>query len=94
MINSILINTVIPVLFAYGLYNHDEKYKDKAFRWLGEITAEENALTKVWKIAGISNNNALDSQALIHLMNHYCHSKLCLECAVGNKILKPLTSES
>jgi hypothetical protein len=94
MINSIFINTIIPVLFSYGLYTRDEKCKDKVIRWLGEITAEENTITRVWETSGIGNNNALDSQALIHLTNHYCHPKLCLECAVGNKILKPVTSES
>lgn len=88
MINNIFINTVIPVLFAYGLYNNEQSCKEKAIRWLGEIKAEENVITKTWKKAGIKNTDALNSQALIYLMNHYCANKLCLECAIGNKILK------
>jgi hypothetical protein len=88
MINNIFINTVIPVLFANGLYANDEKCKDKAIRWLAEVKAEENTITHAWKTSGIKNATALDSQALIQLMNHYCQDKLCLECAIGNKILK------
>jgi hypothetical protein len=88
MINNIFINAVIPVLFAYGLYTNDQKCKDKAIGWLGEIKAEENSITRSWQVSGIKKATALDSQALIQLRNHYCQNKLCLECAVGNKILK------
>ena len=88
MVNNILINTVVPVLFAYGLFNNEQLSKDKAIRWLAEIAAEDNTITNAWKKQGIINSNALDSQALIHLANHYCSQKFCLECAVGNKLLK------
>lgn len=88
MINTIFINTIIPVLFANGLHASDEKSKEKAVRWLGEIKAEENAITVAWKESGIKNVTALDSQGLIQLMNQYCQDRRCLECALGNKILK------
>lgn len=89
MIDNILINTIIPVLFSYGLHQNEQVYKDKALRWLSEIKPEENSITKSWKLLSIENKNAFDSQALIHLKNNYCQNKRCLECAVGNKILKP-----
>ena len=89
MIDNIMINTVIPLLFSYGLYHKEQLYKDKAMGWLTEIKAEENSITRTWKSLQIENKNALDSQALIHLNNNYCQNKRCLECAVGNKILKP-----
>lgn len=89
MIDNILINTIIPVLFAYGLHQNEQACKDKALRWLSEIKPEENIITKSWKLLQIENKNAFDSQALIHLKNNYCQNKLCLQCAVGNKILKP-----
>ena len=34
------------------------------------------------------NKNAFDSQALIELKNEYCSKKRCLECGVGNAVLK------
>jgi hypothetical protein len=88
MAENILINTVIPILFACGMYNREERYKEKAIQWLYELPAEQNHLTKQWQRSGISNHSALDSQALIELTNHYCLNRRCLDCAVGNGILK------
>jgi hypothetical protein len=83
---NILINSVIPVLFAYGLHTGEQVYRDRAIRWLYELPPEQNQLTKKWK--PVTNQSALDSQALIELTNNYCTYKRCLDCAVGNKILK------
>ena len=90
MINNILINTIIPVVFAYGLYNKEEAYKTKALQWLEEITAEKNNITNAWVGLGVQNKNAFDSQALIQLKNEYCNKKYCLNCAVGNRLLKTI----
>ena len=88
MIDNIIINTVAPVLFAYGTYHDENKYKEKALKWLGETTAEKNSITKGFQKLGIENQNAFDSQALIELRNEYCTKKRCLDCGVGNKILR------
>lgn len=88
MTENIIINTAIPVLFAYGLFTSDENSKDKALRWLSELAAEKNTITKKWTAHGVLNNNALESQALIELKNNYCDLRRCLECSVGNAILK------
>ncbi|MEI9957756.1 MAG: DUF2851 family protein [Ferruginibacter sp.] len=88
MIDNILINTVVPILFAYGLYHKENAYKDKALQWLMEIKAEKNAITNGFARLRIENKNAFDSQALIQLKNEYCNKKRCLDCAIGNKLLK------
>lgn len=88
MIENIIINTIVPVLFAYGLYHKEEKYKVKAILWLEELSAENNAITKEFTQLKISNKNAFDSQALIELKTQYCDEKHCLKCSVGNAILK------
>ena len=88
MVDNILINTIIPVLFAYGLHNKEEQHKEKAIRWLMELSPEQNNITKAWKVCGVQNKNGLDSQALIQLTNNYCKQKKCLQCAIGNKLLK------
>lgn len=87
-IDTIIINTVIPTLFAYGLYNNQEQYKTKALQWLENIKAEENAITKGFKSLSVDNLSAFDSQALIELKNEYCNNKRCLECSVGLQLLK------
>ena len=88
MTENILINTVIPVLFAYGIYHNDQQYKDKALAWLLCLKPEKNNITDTWKQFEVISENALDSQALIELKNNYCDEKRCLECAVGNKLLR------
>ena len=88
MIDNIIINTVAPVLFAYGSYHTENKYKDKALQCLEEIASEKNLITRGFEQLNIENKNAWDSQALIELKNEYCNRKRCLECSVGNSILK------
>jgi Protein of unknown function (DUF2851) len=92
MANNILINTIVPVLFAYGQYHNIQLYKDKALKWLEQIKAEENTITKKWVSIGANNKTAFDSQALIELKNNYCTKRKCLDCAVGNSLLKKPTS--
>lgn len=88
MVGNIIINTVAPVLFAYGNYHNENKYKEKAIKWLEATPAEGNLITKGYQKLGIENKNASDSQSLIELKNEYCNKKRCLDCSVGNSILK------
>jgi hypothetical protein len=88
MVDNIIINTIVPILFSYGLYHEDEFYKEKAISWLEDISPEKNAITKGFENLHYSNKNAFDSQAYIQLKNNYCHHKLCLECAIGNSFFK------
>ena len=88
MINNILINTIIPLIFSYGLYHDEDKYKDKAIRWLEEIKAENNAITRGFESIGLPNRSSFDSQSFIQLKNEYCNYKRCLDCAVGNSLIK------
>lgn len=87
-INSLIINTVAPVLFAYGLYTQQETYTIKVLNWLNDLPAEKNNITNLWKEYEVENNNALHSQALLQLTKFYCIPKKCLQCSVGNNIIK------
>ncbi len=89
MIKNIIINTVVPIVFTYGIYTHNEYYKTKSLQWLSELKAENNAIINEWKSNSITCNSALESQALLQLYQHYCSNKKCLDCAVGNKLLQP-----
>lgn len=88
MVNNIIINSVVPILFAYGEYYKEEQYKLKALRWLEEIETENNSIIKGFRNLNIKSNNAFDSQALIELKTQYCDCKNCLNCGVGNWLLK------
>jgi hypothetical protein len=89
-IHNIIINTIVPVLFAYGVYKEEENIKERAIDWLSQTPKEENKITKQWAQVNIHAHNATDTQALIELKNNYCTPKRCLECAIGNKILRPM----
>lgn len=88
MVENIFINTIIPVLFAYGTYHKNEVLKQKAIHWLQQIPKEKNAITKKWEEVGVAHQSAFDSQALLYLKKNYCTVKNCIHCAVGNSILK------
>ncbi len=86
--NSLIINTICPMLFAYGAIHNDEAIKDKAMRWLEELSPEKNHVIAGFLNVGISCKTAFESQALLQLKKKYCDVKRCLECAVGNAIIK------
>lgn len=88
-INIILINSVIPLLVAYGRSKDDYSFVEKAVNLLQEIPAEENRITRVWQELGLKVKNAFDSQALIEQYNNFCLKRQCLNCSVGSSILKP-----
>jgi hypothetical protein len=87
-IHHLIINTLVPVIYAYGVYHKEEKYQEKALRWLEELPAESNNITAKFVEIGLKNTTAYDSQALIELKNEYCNEKKCLDCSIGNHLLK------
>jgi hypothetical protein len=88
MVENILINTVIPVLFSYAIHHNKDELKQKAIQWLQQLPKEKNSVTKKWEACSVKHENAFDSQALLYLKKNYCKAKLCLNCAIGNSILK------
>jgi Protein of unknown function (DUF2851) len=88
MIDNLVINTVIPLLFVYAHEQHNQVAKEKAIEWLQQMPKEKNSITMQWEQAGAAHQSAFDSQALLYLKKNYCSAKRCLHCAVGNNILK------
>lgn len=86
-IESILINAIVPILFAYGKKTNESFYIDKALELLEFLPSEKNSILNNWKLIGIHAENAFYSQALINLKNTYCDQKKCLNCVIGNHIL-------
>ena len=87
-IENILVNTVAPLLFAYGIHKDNEELKEKATSLLGELKAENNSIIARWRSAGFEVKSAFDSQALIEQFNEYCKKKQCLKCQVGADIIR------
>ena len=87
-LNILLINTVVPMLFAYGLHNKRPEYCERATRLLESIPPEKNTIVTTFYNAGITVRHAGDSQALIQLKREYCEKKKCLYCRIGFRMLK------
>ena len=83
----ILINSVIPALYAYGKARDMVSYTEKAARFLENIKPEKNTVIKDWIKAGIKPDSALISQALLQLRDCYCRKRRCLECRIGFKLI-------
>lgn len=84
----ILINTVVPFLFHYGQVQLQENLQERAIRFLDELPGESNQIVKKFKTLNFPAGTAFDSQALIQMKTTYCDLKRCLDCAIGNSILK------
>lgn len=87
-VENILINTVSVFLFTYGKENQSEAYSVKAIKILDELPCENNFIIAKFSTAGVKIKTAGNSQAVIELKNKYCDQKRCLECEIGNKLLK------
>lgn len=87
-LDLIIINTVVPFLYAYGSHKAEEKWCDRAGHFLDELKAENNHIVRSWSDAGLPVTSAADSQALIQLQKEYCDRRKCLYCRFGYEYLK------
>ncbi len=87
-VHLLVINTIVPFLFHYGKTNGLDEPQKRALVLLEELPPETNNLVDGWSALGVPARHAFQTQALIHLKTRYCDQKRCLECAVGNAILK------
>lgn len=84
---SILINSVVPILFAYGRYLDNSTFQERAMQFLESLPPEKNSMVQKWNELGIETQNAADTQAVIELKNEFCNKKRCLYCSIGNKLI-------
>lgn len=87
-VNLLLINTVIPILFAYGKYKDEESLCERALAIYEAIPPENNYITRIWQECGLEASSSGDSQALIQLKKEYCDRKDCLRCHFGQEYLR------
>lgn len=87
-INNLIINTIIPFLFVYGKSKANAHYQEKALNLLEEMEGEQNSIITQWKQLNVSVLKASATQALLQLKNNYCDRKKCLQCSIGNYLIK------
>jgi len=87
VIDVLIINVIVPMLFVYGRNRDHRLWCDRAVSLLEQLKPEDNRITTEWKRLGVDAANASDSQALNQLLNEYCRKKRCLECRNGQKLI-------
>jgi hypothetical protein len=87
-VDIILINTIVPFLFIYGKAKGIQELQDQSISLLESLKPEKNSIITKWNDLGINASNAFDTQALIQLKNNYCNPKKCLNCPIGNYIIR------
>lgn len=90
----IVINSLVPLTYAYGWLRDHETLKDRAIQWLEALPPEENALVREWHVKDIKAKSAFQTQALIHLTQKYCTPKRCLHCRIGHLIIATHQSQT
>lgn len=86
-IDIILINTVAPLLYAYGELTGNYEMTDKAIKLLEDLRAESNSIVSHFVAYGIDCPDALTSQALVQLKREYCDARKCIYCKIGHYLL-------
>lgn len=86
-IDIILINTVAPLLYAYGELTGNYEMTDKAIKLLEDLRAESNSIVLHFVAYGIDCPDALTSQALVQLKREYCDARKCIYCKIGHHLL-------
>ena len=89
-IHLLLINTVIPFLFIYGMLTGREILKERAMEWLADLPPEQNRMISEWKKLGFKPSSAFYTQGLIQLTRNYCYRKKCLACSAGIRIISSI----
>ena len=87
-IDILLLNTLALFLFSYGKHNQLQHFTDRSLKLLENLPGENNKIIADFSSLGVKAKTAFDTQALLELKSYYCNYKKCLQCGVGNKILK------
>lgn len=85
---GLIINAIVPYLFAMARLHGQDELQERAFRLLGSLPPEKNSVLEGWAALGLKADNAARSQALLELKNHYCGQRRCLSCVIGTDLLK------
>lgn len=86
-IDLLIINTIIPLKFVYE-QARGEVDQEGLLQLTKQLKPENNSIISKFLELKIKANNAFESQALLELKNNYCAKKCCLQCAIGNSLLR------
>jgi len=86
-IDLLIINTIIPLKFSYASYKGVD-ISEELIELISSLKKEENHIVEKFNHIKKLAVNGLQSQALLQLKKEYCNRNRCLQCAIGNHLLK------
>lgn len=92
-VSLLMINAVLPFLFVYGRSIDNDHLCNRALDFFSRLQGEKNSQISHWKAAGMDVSSAFNTQALIGMKSDYCDKKRCLDCRIGNYLLKITVGE-
>ncbi len=87
-VDLLVINLVAPILLAYGRRKGDTLMTGKPIDILMQLKGEENSIIRKWAELDMDVSNAACTQSLLELKTNYCDLKKCLNCSIGNYLLR------
>lgn len=84
---GLIINVVVPAIFAYGVSIADDARCAAAIDILHALRPEENKIVAQFQAAGVTIPDAFSSQAVIQARKEYCDQRKCLFCRLGHRFL-------
>lgn len=94
IVNSLIVNVVAPIRFSYARFSGDDDMQEDALSLLERVPYEDNKTTRLFTDSAFPCKSAYDSQAQLELMDRYCSQKRCLNCAIGEKIVRDARGRS
>lgn len=86
--DRLVLNAIVPFLFAMGRVRGDGTLMDRALQLLERLPAEKNSITAGFEKLGVVATRAGRGQALVELRTRYCQERRCLNCAIGSHLQK------
>ncbi|MCC8188706.1 MAG: DUF2851 family protein [Bacteroides sp.] len=87
-LDLLVINTVVPFLYTYGMQTGEEHLCDRAQYFLESLPVEDNRVVRSWKEVGVEVRDAAASQAILELQQTYCDRDSCLSCRFGYEFIR------
>lgn len=88
MINLLIINCIIPFFYSYGKFMGNIDLQEKATLLLELLPPEKNKSITIYRKYGFPIENAMHSQGVLELMQYYCKKRRCLDCGIGQNLLR------
>jgi len=89
-VDSLIVNVIVPVLFAYYRFSGIQNKLESTVAMLEQLPFEDNKIARFFRDTPFPQETALDSQALIELLQRFCKEKRCIDCSVGEYIVRKI----